>query len=302
MKQQGQAMTEMLVASAFVLVPLFLIVPMLGKYIDMQQATVVAARYSAWEATVKGSSDTTLAQARVYAEANDGLTNTSSAGGRELWTYHNGLPIYKKSQDDNQNAAFDKVISGSDEIHDRTLGITRKVVSTIGSGLEFITGLTDSFLGSGTFDVIDTKGVVSVQSHIETQAQPKFTNLKANSTADLILVSAPKFNARAQVYSVNWGVHGKQELLEKVQPIVPTALIGKGLDKLSFAGFSAQEALSVLTLSPEIAPSQLKFGIIDLDTHPRDKYLVDHQQETRQYPTDNPVLCKPGKGQGYCRE
>lgn len=33
-KQRGQSMTEMLVACAFVVVPLFLIVPTVGKYID----------------------------------------------------------------------------------------------------------------------------------------------------------------------------------------------------------------------------------------------------------------------------
>ena len=50
-KQQGQALSEFVVASAFVLVPLFLIVPALGKYADMKYSAIQAARYQAWEYT-----------------------------------------------------------------------------------------------------------------------------------------------------------------------------------------------------------------------------------------------------------
>lgn len=50
-RQAGQAMTEVLIAS-LMLVPVFLMIPLLGKYIDMNQATYSAARYAAWERTV----------------------------------------------------------------------------------------------------------------------------------------------------------------------------------------------------------------------------------------------------------
>ncbi len=51
-RQAGQAMTEFVISAAFVMVPLFLIVPTVGKYIDLQLATHQAARYGAWEYTV----------------------------------------------------------------------------------------------------------------------------------------------------------------------------------------------------------------------------------------------------------
>jgi len=50
--QSGQAMTEMVIAASFVLVPLFLLIPWLGKYIDLQHSAIQAARYEAWEYTV----------------------------------------------------------------------------------------------------------------------------------------------------------------------------------------------------------------------------------------------------------
>ncbi len=45
-------MTEFVIAATFVLVPLFIFVPMLGKYIDFKHAAIQAARYQAWEYTV----------------------------------------------------------------------------------------------------------------------------------------------------------------------------------------------------------------------------------------------------------
>ncbi|MCG8379453.1 MAG: hypothetical protein MI865_08275, partial [Proteobacteria bacterium] len=51
-KQSGQAMTESVIAASFVLVPLFLLIPLLGKYIDLHQTAIQAARYEAWEYTV----------------------------------------------------------------------------------------------------------------------------------------------------------------------------------------------------------------------------------------------------------
>ena len=50
-RQRGQALTEMAVLAA-VLVPLFLLIPMLAKYAHLRQATQQAARAAAWEATV----------------------------------------------------------------------------------------------------------------------------------------------------------------------------------------------------------------------------------------------------------
>lgn len=51
-RQSGQAMTEMVIAASFVLVPCFLLIPLLGKFIDLNHSTIQAARYEAWEYTV----------------------------------------------------------------------------------------------------------------------------------------------------------------------------------------------------------------------------------------------------------
>ncbi len=51
-KQCGQAMTEFAIVAAAILVPLFLILPVLTKYSELSQTSVEMARYVAWERSV----------------------------------------------------------------------------------------------------------------------------------------------------------------------------------------------------------------------------------------------------------
>ena len=59
-KQSGQSMVEFIIAAATVLIPLFMIMPLLGKYSDINMTAPQAARYMAWERTVWHDSDETL--------------------------------------------------------------------------------------------------------------------------------------------------------------------------------------------------------------------------------------------------
>jgi len=45
-------MVELLIVASFVLIPLFLAIPLLGKYLDVRSNAVQGARYAAWERTV----------------------------------------------------------------------------------------------------------------------------------------------------------------------------------------------------------------------------------------------------------
>lgn len=50
--QSGQALVEFLVGAMFFLLPCFLAIAVVGKFIDVQHTTDMAARYAAWERTV----------------------------------------------------------------------------------------------------------------------------------------------------------------------------------------------------------------------------------------------------------
>jgi hypothetical protein len=51
-RQRGQAIIEFLVG-ALVLIPLFLLIPLIGKYLDIKQTTIAASRKLAFECTVR---------------------------------------------------------------------------------------------------------------------------------------------------------------------------------------------------------------------------------------------------------
>lgn len=93
----GQALLEFVVLS-LVLLPLFLLVPRLGKLQDLYQTTERASRYAAFEATVQHTgngwkSDAQLAQEirqRFYADARTALvsdpTRVTSARAQTIWS------------------------------------------------------------------------------------------------------------------------------------------------------------------------------------------------------------------------
>ncbi|MGZ8993882.1 MAG: hypothetical protein ACXW16_07700 [Burkholderiaceae bacterium] len=74
---RGQSTTEFVVL-ALVLTPLFLAVPLLGKYLDLTQHASQASRYAAFEISVRGPV-TVKDEATVAAEARRRLFSTSDA-------------------------------------------------------------------------------------------------------------------------------------------------------------------------------------------------------------------------------
>lgn len=104
---RGQSTVELLVLS-LVLLPLFLIVPLLGKQLDIAQAAASASRYIAFEGMVRhGSSlqpwksDAQLAdevRRRFFSTSDapvktDDLAGDFSAHRNPLWTDHRGDPL-----------------------------------------------------------------------------------------------------------------------------------------------------------------------------------------------------------------
>lgn len=76
-RMRGQSTTEFVVL-ALVLTPLFLAVPLLGKYLDLTQHASQASRYAAFEISVRGPA-TVKDEATVAAEARRRLFSTSDA-------------------------------------------------------------------------------------------------------------------------------------------------------------------------------------------------------------------------------
>jgi hypothetical protein len=114
-RQSGQALVEFLVA-AIVIVPLFILLPLLGKYHDVKQTSIAASRKLAFECTVRYQDCESLNQNPAFADEirtrffagngapvlsndrtpADALTN---ADGNPLWTDRGGRPLLERYSD-----------------------------------------------------------------------------------------------------------------------------------------------------------------------------------------------------------
>jgi hypothetical protein len=106
-RQRGQSTVEFVVLS-LVMVPLLLIVPLLGKYMDIAQTTAEASRYTAFEGTVRHSSSTagwksdselaTEVRRRFFSNSDAPIKTNDVAGDfnahrNTLWFDHRGNPL-----------------------------------------------------------------------------------------------------------------------------------------------------------------------------------------------------------------
>ena len=106
-RQRGQSTVEFVVL-ALVMVPLLLIIPLIGKYMDIAQTTAVASRYVAFEGAVRHTSsnggwksDGELAQEvrRRFFSSSDAPIKTNDTAGdfnahrNPMWFDHHGRPL-----------------------------------------------------------------------------------------------------------------------------------------------------------------------------------------------------------------
>jgi hypothetical protein len=110
--QRGQSTVEFVVL-ALVLTPLFIAVPLVGKYIDLMNATESASRYVAFEAMARNSASSWKTDAELAAEVRrrffsnaDAPIKTGDVAGdfaahrNPMWTDHTGRPFMSRFADD----------------------------------------------------------------------------------------------------------------------------------------------------------------------------------------------------------
>ncbi len=111
-REAGASAIEFVVFS-LALVPLFLIMPLLGKYLDLAQTTEIASRYLAFEGTVRNTSSSWKTDAELATEVrrrffsnSDAPVKTNDAAGdfpghrNPLWSDHRGAPLLARFADD----------------------------------------------------------------------------------------------------------------------------------------------------------------------------------------------------------
>jgi len=293
-RQRGQSMTEFVVSASFALVPLFIIVPAVGKYIDMKLASTQAARYVTWEYTAhysdlndqpagfKAISQAEMplkplvttqreAERRFFSDTAIAISTSVDKGGynatdrNPLWTYHNGLPMFVPPGNTTTTA------SGSNKTPDKTY-VFGAVTGLIGAGLNLISSAYNTLGIDAGFDAMNPDGNLSIDGRYDVSVslpvEPAPSYLTLNSGTRNPLFGNPlnlSMTAKGKLLTETWGAGGPKHTLYQAKGLVPTVLIDTILNGW---GIPIQKIASTILLSPELSDDSLIFGHMTKDEVP----------------------------------
>ena len=273
--QRGQALTEFCVAAAFVLVPLFLMIPLLGKYIDMKASTIQAARYASWERTVwYGSPEWWVGQKsdqQIAAEVNHrffsqpsnaadpALKSTDKNSGsltasKDLWRDHTGATML---------SAYSAAGSRGE-----TPGTVNEVLDLVRSAVNLVAGL----LGANFKLDMD-----SMYTSTVTLKAQNTTAVQQATGAETSGFKAPQFTIRHVMVANGWSANGPQFVTQQIHALAPlTALSNdKAPGPLKALNKVVKEVQKVVgTFVEELEPDSLRLGgVVNPDAVPRDRLV-----------------------------
>jgi len=303
--QAGQSMTEFLICASFALVPLFLGISLLGKYIDIKQSAIQAARYEAWEYTVWYADDTepmtgfnavpqpvkstalTHAETkqRFFTDPSNGdpanilpitdLDKTIAWNPNQLWVDHSGAPLYT-----GVDGSGSSLKSSEDT---PTIPVIGDVMNTLFDIIDFAfsaIGSLMSFIGSSVgFTAINTDGYANSTVSMQVAVDPMFRRLD-DTTTNITDANSNTldFQSTASVLSDGWNAGGVEHTFNQAGGAVPTVLLGELFDAIP--GFNTIWNI-VSILAPEMRfcnpggiwgpddKGSLWLGYIDIDAvHP----------------------------------
>lgn len=244
LRQRGQAATEMVVAAALLL-PLFLSVVYVARYVDIKQTTVQASRYVAWERAIdpaSARSDQDLAKevrTRFFASGNrlgGAITSTNFVGGtpstdeyNTFWSDQGGSRLLNSFTDVTVNT--------------RSQATPGKITSGLSSTEVKALKLTD-------------KGFITANVEASLQNVKGFDPLAAINL---------RIGASTSVLGDTWGARGADEVKTRVRGLAPDAAVGEMISP--YAAF----------LSPfEYTFADFHFGCIAPDIVPTDRLKPYH--------------------------
>jgi len=238
-RQSGQAMTELLVA-CLVLIPLFLVMPLLGNYMDISHTTIQASRYTAWERTVwpqwthHTKSDIQLgneAKNRLFSQVGEIVTQRDGKKNWQpnpSWTGYDGqslLPSYNDVNDSVRSQGSKKHHHGEmtpGVEFNKVVGILIEAMDDVYDALAWVTGAKPTKFDPELYGMYEYQ--VSVK--IKEQAPPPPT-----AASEPLLITLPEvtFKRNNVIISDGWGVSDPNKgwtLESQLGPLVPFSLIG----------------------------------------------------------------------------
>jgi hypothetical protein len=265
--QRGQAMAEFVVVAVLVLVPLYLLIPVLGKYIDMKGASVVGARYAAWERTVYYAgaaasvdwpgvekSDAEIrnevrqrifSQGTSIAATDKGATNWGGGGYRASWVNRDGSGMLP-----NYNAVTQATLNSDSP------GIANDV-------LNLIVTVADA-LGPFT---LETKGLYSAEVAVSANTLP----INFSFDGEISKAFNPgklTFSDRSAVLANGWSAKGSDHVKSQTQGLTPTGVFQTPVGNVILKLIQAVVGIAM----PEIW--LLELGKIEPDVVPEDRVVA----------------------------
>ena len=265
-RAHGQALVEFIIAATLVIVPVFLIIPMLGKYIDIKSSTVQAARYAAWERTVwygaaassddwdaNTKDDTAIGHEvaqRLYSDAttakfqDSDQSATTFAGGsaKSLWKDRAGNALLASYGDIGDSQSNDSSPGTLNEIMKPLTDAIDTVSSLLGADFKVETdGL---YTATVTVNVANGQAIGQVISPAALGGAENFGGLNLT------------FTAKNVVLGNGWSANGSDMVKSQVEGLVPLSVLARDPIKTVLNIFQYATAI----IAPELMPNNLKIG------------------------------------------
>lgn len=252
-------MTETLVTAATILVPLLLLIPLLGKYIDIKHASIQAARYEAWEYTVwygdnselpggfVDGGGTTLAQPvkspatiqkesrwRFFSDPSDEIlptynSNWGKGDHNPLWDDHRGNSLVESDNDADPPRS-------QEPTPDYSLGILNTLLDILDAVFEAMAWAMDLADRDVGFTMINTDGraesnvVMPVTAPVGLIDFPTLRDTAGvdDSTAALNI----DYTAEAAVLTDGWNAGGLGHSINQTGGLVPTKILNELIEAI----------------------------------------------------------------------
>ena len=264
--QRGSAMTEFAVL-AVVMVPMFSLVPLLAKVSDVNQSTIQASRYAAWERTLHNTSSKD--DSRLAVEVNNLFFSKSD----ELIRSDDGLLTGEEHQN-NFWSGYGVVDGKQSRLVNDSSSDNKSYVVTTNESLPTVTGA----LTKGVNKVISTMGKFTPGANWDLEEDGLYvakigTNIKGNSylpgtencegnKSDEVFTCIRRHNA---ILVDAWESSGSAQVKERVKALVPTSVFAP-----------VANATKIISIAPFLKEFKYldkdAFGYVAPDVLPPDRY------------------------------
>lgn len=270
-RTRGQAMVELLIAGGLVLIPLFLAIPLLGKYLDLRATAVQTSRYAAWERTVWYGGDAATSMGWF------GLTQKWLANEKTDDQIRRELGARQLSE---TSAAFSNTDRGSSSFNGGSKALWQdRQGTTMLADYSAIQNKVDNGQAPGTLNVIldpianfaATLGPFVLETNGKYAAKVSMNVRDIDYDHFLLKDTTAKFSETTVLLANGWSANGpddpkKTSVKQQVRGLVPTSLLDVEFEGVNITDF-VLGAISLIL--PEA--SKLEPGKIVPDEVPKDR-------------------------------